>query len=71
MLDAEVYESIKRTAGERGVGMYISNVMRPLVSKRLRTEGYKELAADKTRLQEAAQWESVDTELTDENTWQL
>ncbi|MFM2381386.1 MAG: hypothetical protein RLZZ76_153 [Candidatus Parcubacteria bacterium] len=70
MLDSQVYDAIVAKFGTRGLGAYISDLVRPrLVSADL-DEGYKAMATDKAHEAEAKEWtEGTLLKVDDENVW--
>ena len=56
MIDADVYHSLKSKAGERGMGVYMSTLVRPFVFLPDIDKGYKALASDTLAKKESKQW---------------
>ncbi len=72
MLDAEVYEALRETIGERKIGTFLSNLARPHVVKRSLDAGYKAMSLDVRHETDAKEWVESDIEISDtENTWQF
>ena len=70
MLDADVYEAIKRKVGARKIGAYISQLTRPHVVKSDLEAGYRAMAADEEREREAAVWvKGATEEIVGDNSW--
>lgn len=55
-LDSAVYEGLYRTAGKRRVSQFIENLVRPQVLDMVLDEGYRAMAADVAREDEAMEW---------------
>ena len=55
-LDEAVYEALCRTVGKQHRGKFIENLLRPQVMNTSLDEGYRAMAADKTRETEALEW---------------
>ncbi len=75
MLDSDVYESLKNKAGERGVGAYMSKLVRPLIVTTDIDAGYKALSQNTSVQEETREWlENTNEPLSvdDENeVWQF
>ena len=56
MIDADVYHSLKNKVGERGMGTYMSTLVRPFVFLPDIDNGYKALASDTIAKKESKQW---------------
>jgi len=70
MLDADVYEAIKRKVGARKMGEYISQVTRPQVVESDLAAGYAAMAADVQYSKEANEWIDGTLEpIAGENDW--
>lgn len=53
----DVYDELRRRAGQDNVGTYIEQLVRPyLLSERELEEGYRAMAADEERECEALEW---------------
>ena len=75
MLETQVYEALVAKVGARGIGAYVSNLVRPRVVDADLEAGYKAMAADEARNKEANEWldgitEPVITD-SDEEAWQF
>lgn len=55
-LDEEVYEGLYRTVGKRRMSQFIEDLLRPYVLGSSLEEGYKAMASDKAREDEALEW---------------
>lgn len=55
-LDEVVYEGLYRTVGKRRMSQFIEDLLRPHVVDTSLDEGYRAMAADKTRETEAMEW---------------
>ncbi len=55
-LDEAVYEGLYRRVGKRRMSQFIEDVLRPHVLDTSLDEGYRAMAADKTRELEALGW---------------
>ncbi len=55
-LDEAVYDGLYRTIGKRRMSQFIENLVRPHVMDTALDEGYKAMAADKVREDEALAW---------------
>ncbi|MGD9640266.1 MAG: addiction module antitoxin [Synergistaceae bacterium] len=55
-LDEEVYAGLYRTVGRRYMSQYIEDLLRPHVIDTTLDEGYRAMAADYEREQEAQAW---------------
>ena len=70
MLDAEVYEGLREKVGGRGLGAYISQLVRPHVLTKDLEAGYKAMAVDEAYNQEAREWIEGTLEAPEaENKW--
>ena len=56
MLDSDIYDSLKSKAGERGIGAYMSNLVRPLIVVADIDSGYKALSQDASARKESREW---------------
>lgn len=55
-LDEVVYEGLYRTVGRRRISQFIEDLVRPHVVDTSLEEGYRAMAADKAREDEAIEW---------------
>lgn len=55
-LDEVVYEGLYRTVGRRRISQFIEDLVRPHVVDTSLDEGYRAMAADKAREDEAIAW---------------
>jgi predicted CopG family antitoxin len=55
-LDEDVYDGLYRLVGKRRISQFVSDVLRPHVSDRSLDEGYRAMAADTEREEEARDW---------------
>jgi hypothetical protein len=55
-LDEAVYEGLYRTVGKRKMSQFIEDLLRPHVMDTSMDAGYKAMAADKEREDEALEW---------------
>lgn len=55
-LDEVVYEGLYRTVGKRRMSQFIEDLLRPHVVDTSLDDGYRAMAADKTREAEAMEW---------------
>jgi predicted CopG family antitoxin len=55
-LDEAVYEGLHRTVGKRKMSQFIEDLVRPHVMDANMDEGYKAMAADQEREDEAMEW---------------
>ncbi|MFN3828532.1 MAG: addiction module antitoxin [Tepidimonas ignava] len=55
-LDEAVYEGLHRRVGRGRISQFIENLLRPHVLDTALDEGYRAMAADQAREQEAQQW---------------
>lgn len=58
-LDADVYDGLNRMVGKRGISQFISDIVRPHVSDQAFDAGYRAMAADTVREDEASEWISA------------
>ena len=66
-LDEAVYDGLWRTIGKRRMGQFIEDLLRPHVLDTALDDGYKAMAADKTRESEAQEWcNALAADMTDE-----
>jgi predicted CopG family antitoxin len=55
-LDEEVYDGLYRTIGKRKMSQFIEDLLRPHVLNTTLDSGYKAMAADQARENEAMEW---------------
>lgn len=55
-LDEVVYEGLYRTVGRRRISQFIEDLVRPHVVDTSLEEGYRAMAADKAREDQAIEW---------------
>lgn len=55
-LDETVYEGLYRTVGKRRISQFIEDLVRPHVVDTSLDDGYRAMAADKAREEEALEW---------------
>ena len=55
-LDEAVYDGLWRTIGKRRMSQFIEDLLRPHVLDKSLDDGYKAMAADKTREVDAMEW---------------
>jgi predicted CopG family antitoxin len=55
-LDEDVYEGLNRMVGKRRMSQFISDVLRPHVSEQSLEAGYRAMADDLEREQDAREW---------------
>jgi len=55
-LDEAVYEGLYRTVGKRKMSQFIEDLVRPHVVDTSLDDGYKAMAADRSREAEAQEW---------------
>ena len=66
-LDEAVYEGLYRTIGKRRMSKFIETLLRPHVMDTALDDGYRAMAADKSRETEAAEWcNALAADVTDE-----
>lgn len=66
-LDEEVYEGLYRTIGKRRMSQFIEDLLRPHVMDTALDDGYRAMAADKEREDEALEWcNSLAKDMADE-----
>ncbi len=71
MLDADVYHGLKQKVGDRGIGNFMSQVVRPHVVHASLADSYRELAESEESAIVAKEWESVDEVIEADNVWRL
>ncbi len=55
-LDEAVYDGLYRTIGKHHISQFIENLVRPYVIDNSLDEGYRAMAADKMREEQAHEW---------------
>ena len=55
-LDEAVYDGLYRHVGKRRMSQFIEDAIRPLVLDTAMDDGYRAMAADKEREEEASEW---------------
>ena len=55
-LDEAVYDGLYRTIGKRRISQFIEDLLRPHVSDTALDAGYRDMAADEVREDEASEW---------------
>lgn len=66
-LDESVYQGLCRRVGRRRMSQFIEDLLRPHVLDTALDEGYRAMAADREREEEARQWcEALGRDLRDE-----
>jgi len=55
-VDDDVYEGLHSRVGAGRISRFINDLVRPLVSEEALLQGYREMAADEAREQEADEW---------------
>ncbi len=55
-VDDDVYEGLHRRVGAGRISRFVNDLVRPLVSEEALLQGYREMAADEAREQEADEW---------------
>jgi hypothetical protein len=58
-VDEEVYEGLRRTIGPRKISRFVQEIVRPHVVRPNLDSAYAEMAKDKRREKEAAEWAEV------------
>jgi predicted CopG family antitoxin len=58
-IDEEVYEGLRKNIGPRKISKFIEELVRPLVIHPDLESAYAEMAKDKKREKEAAEWAEV------------
>lgn len=58
-IDEEVYEGLHKTIGPRKISRYIQEMVRPHVVRPNLDSAYAEMAKDKKREKEAAEWAEI------------
>ena len=66
-VDDEVYEGLHSVVGRRRISRFLNDLARPHVMPRDIVEGYRAMAADEARENEASEWvESLTGDIADE-----
>ena len=66
-IDEAVYDGLYRTIGKRRMSQFIEDLLRPHVMDSALDDGYRAMAADKSREAEAMQWcNAVAADMADE-----
>lgn len=66
-LDEAVYDGLYRTVGKRRMSQFIEELVRPHVLDTALDDGYRAMAADKEREEEARSWvEGLTADMADE-----
>jgi len=55
-VDDDVYEGLHSRVGAGRISRFVNDLVRPLVSEEALLQGYREMAADEAREQEADDW---------------
>jgi hypothetical protein len=55
-VDDEIYQGLHSVIGRRRISRFLNNLARPHVLRRDLAEGYRAMAADAAREQEAMEW---------------
>ena len=55
-MDEAVYDGLYRTIGKRRISQFIEDLLRPHVSDTALDAGYRDMAADEVREDEASEW---------------
>ena len=58
-IDEEVYEGLRKTIGPRKISRFVQEVVRPYVVRPNLDAAYAEMAKDKKREKEAAEWAEI------------
>jgi hypothetical protein len=58
-IDEEVYEGLHKNIGPRKISRYIQEIVRPHVVRPNLESAYAEMAKDKTREKDAAEWAEI------------
>ena len=61
-LDEEIYIGLKEVVGSGKISRFIENLVRPYVIKKPLEEGYRNMAGDREREEEAEAWERIGIE---------
>jgi predicted CopG family antitoxin len=66
-LDEDVYEGLYRRVGRRRMSQFIEDLLRPHVLDSSLDDGYRAMAADRSREEEASEWcDALAEDLIDE-----
>ena len=71
MIDADVYHGLREKAGVRGMGDFMSQIIRPHVVLASLEQSYRELASDEESNKTSRKWEKIDPVIEAENIWRL
>ncbi|MDP1992581.1 MAG: hypothetical protein Q8K00_16355 [Syntrophales bacterium] len=55
-IDEEVYEGLRKTIGPRKIGRFVQEIVRPHIVRPNPEAAYAEMAKDRKREKEAAEW---------------
>jgi len=55
-VDEDVYEGLHARIGPRRISRFLNDLARPHVAENTLLQGYRDMAADQVREQEAAEW---------------
>ncbi len=55
-VDDDVYEGLHSRVGAGRISRFVNDLVRPLVSEEALLQGYREMAVDEAREQEADEW---------------
>jgi len=58
-VDEEVYDGLRKTIGPRKISRFVHKIVRPHVVRSNLNEAYAEMARDKKREKEAAEWVEI------------
>jgi len=58
-VDEEVYEGLRKTIGPRKISRFVQEIVRPYVVRPNLDAAYAEMAKDKKREKEAAEWAEI------------
>jgi predicted CopG family antitoxin len=58
-VDEEVYEGLRKTIGPRKISRFVQEIVRPHVVRPNLEAAYAEMAKDKKREKEAAEWSEI------------
>lgn len=56
MVDAEIYEGLRKTIGPRKISKFVEELVKPYVIQPNLEAAYSEMSRDKAREKEAANW---------------
>ena len=71
MIDTDVYHGLRQKAGVRGMGDFMSQIIRPHVVLASLEDSYRALALDEDNNQMSQKWEKVDPVIEAENIWRI